>query len=170
MDCTKYRDQVNQFIDGELEMRPQVELFRHLAVCAACQTLIDGLIRIKENVRNERISYPQELDDAILSGILSASPGSTKLRRDISHHSGGWSRQVSAPLHLAASFVIMIIAAGILLGRILFPSADQRQQSAALPPGIAQPQTVIFVYGMPPMEIVGTPTLKTLEGRDRLNH
>jgi hypothetical protein len=162
MECTKYREQINQFIDGELEMRPQVELFRHLADCAPCQTLIDGLVRLKEDIRNERIPYPPELDDAILGRILNDRTGYAKWAGEALRRGSVWSRQVSAPAHLAASLAIVIIAVGILLGRLLFPSNDPQPLSAALHPGFAQPQTVIFVYGMPPVEVLGTPVVKTL--------
>ena len=170
MDCTKYQEQINQFIDGELEMRPRVELFRHLADCAACQALMDGLVRLKEAMRNERVPYPQELDDAILGHILSRTPMPMKPYGDVHHHEPHWNRPITVPVHLAASFAIIVIAAGILLGRMFLPPAELRQPSPALQVGNAQPQTVILVYGMPPVEVLGTPAVKTLKGIDQHNN
>jgi len=170
MDCAKYQEQINQFIDGELEMRPQVELFQHLAICAGCQSLIDAMMRMKEAVRNERIPFPSGLDDAILGQILSRTSAPLVMQREEKHRGRVWNRQVSIPVHLAASFAVIIIAAGLLLGRMFFPPAELRQQSAALQVGNAQPQTVILIYGMPPVEVLGTPTVKTLKGIDQHNN
>jgi predicted anti-sigma-YlaC factor YlaD len=170
MDCTKYREQINQFIDGELEMRPQVELFQHLAVCAGCQSLIDALMRMKEAVRNERIPFPSELDDAILGQILGRTAVPHALHREERRRERIWNRQISIPIHLAASFAIIIIAAGLLLGGLFLPPVEFRQQPTALQVGTAQPQTVILIYGMPPVEVLGTPTVKTLKGIDQHNN
>jgi len=170
MDCTKHQEEINQFIDGELEMRPQVELFQHLAVCVGCQSLIDAMMRMKEAVRNERIPFPSELDDAILGQILNRRAAQQTLQRVEMHHQRVWNRQVSIPVHLAASFAIIIIAVGLLLGRMFLPPAELSQQSTTLSKGIAQPQTVTLIYGMPPVEVLGTPTVKTLEGYRQHNN
>jgi anti-sigma factor RsiW len=170
MECAKYQEQINQFIDGELEMRPQVEMFQHLAGCAGCQALIDAMMRMKEAVHNERIPFPSGLDDAILGQILSRAevqqtPHGMERRRERL-----WNRQVSIPVHLAASFAIIIIAAGLLLGRMFLTPTEITQQSTALRTGGVQPQTVILIYGMPPVEVLGTPTVKTLKGIDQRNN
>ena len=168
MNCTNSREQINHFIDGELELRPQAELFRHLAECADCQSLIDGLVRVKEGIRNERIPYPQELDDAILGRILTRTPGATDTVRGIRQRESLWGRRVAVPLHLAVSFAVLVIIAAFILGRLLF-SADHRPENAITPAGIGQPQTVIFVYGMPPVEVVGAAALKPPTDIDRFN-
>jgi hypothetical protein len=170
MDCTRYQEQINQFIDGELEMRPQVELFQHLAVCSGCQSLIDAMMRMKEAVRNEHIPFPSGLDDAILGQILSRTATPLSVHREEKHSERVWNKQVSIPVHLAASFAIIIIAAGLLLGRMFLPPAEIGQQSTALHAGTGQPQTVILIYGMPPVEVFGTPTVKTLKGIDQHNN
>jgi anti-sigma factor RsiW len=170
MECTNYREQINQFIDGELGMRQQADLFRHLAACTACQTLIDGLVRMKEDIRKEQIPYPQELDDAILGQLLRDNQKSRKLFRELKLRDRMWNRQVSAPLRFVASVAVIIIVAGILLGRVLFSSTDQRQVSPALEKGEDHPQTVIMVYGMPPVEVFGTPAVRTINGTEQVNH
>ncbi len=161
MDCATYQERINEFIDGELEMRLQVELFQHIATCTSCQTLIDALVRMKEAVRNERVSYPQELDDAILGQILTSTPPA---KRTVGNPERFWNRHVAVPLHLAASFTIIILAAGLLFGRMLFPPAELREQSGAFRMGTDHPQAVIMIYGMPPVEVLDTPTVRTLKG------
>jgi hypothetical protein len=170
MDCTNYQERINRFIDGELEMRQQVDLFRHLAGCTTCQTLIDGLVRMKEDIRNERIPYPQELDDAVLGQILTDAPKRMRLFRETGHRTRVWNTQVSAPLRLVAFLAVIIVVAGILLGRMLLPSTDQRQISPAGEKGDAQSHKVIMVYGMQPLEVVGTTTAGSIRGTDQPNH
>jgi predicted anti-sigma-YlaC factor YlaD len=170
MECAKHQEQINQFIDGELEMRPKVELFQHLAVCVGCQSLLDVMMRMKEAVRNEHIPFPSELDDAILGQILSHTAALQMQQRVEMHRQRIWNRRVSIPGHLAASFAIIIIAVGLLLGRMFLPPAELSQQSTVLHTGNGQPQTVILIYGMPPVEVLGTPTVKTLKGIDQHNN
>jgi hypothetical protein len=166
MNCTKYQEQISQFIDGELELRMQVDLFRHLSVCAACQMRIDGSVRLKEAIRNERIPYPRELDDAILGQIVRSTPEPAMAPGVLRQRESGWSRRITAPLHLAVSIVIIIVLAGMLLGRALFPPEDSRRQPATTRADNAQTQPAIFVYGMPPVEIYGVPNSENLRNVD----
>jgi Putative zinc-finger len=167
MNCTKYQEQISQFVDGELETRLQVELFRHLADCVPCQTLIDDSVRLKEDIRNERIPYPQELDDAILGQILRSHPGSAAVQGNNRRPESGWSRRVAVPLHLAVSIVIIIVVTGILLGRVLFPSEDSRRQPATTRADSAQMHPANFVYGIPPVEIYGARSAQDPGNPDR---
>jgi hypothetical protein len=166
MNCASYQEQISQFIDGELELRMQVDLFRHLSVCAACQMRIDGSVRLKEAIRNERIPYPPELDDAILGKILRSTPEPAMASGDPRRRENIWSRRITAPLHLAVSIVIIIVLAGILLGRALFPPEDSRRQPATTRADNTQTQPAIFVYGMAPVEIYGAPNAKNLRNID----
>jgi anti-sigma factor RsiW len=170
MDCTRYREQVNHFIDGELELRPQAELFRHLADCADCQSLIDGLVRIKEGVRNERIPYPQELDDALLGEILARVPGAADAVKTVRRQEGLWGRRVVVPLHFAVSFAVIVIILALMLGRSMFSPSGSPPVYTDATGGFARPQAVIFVYGMPPVEVLGSTVVKTSTDLDRFNH
>jgi hypothetical protein len=170
MNCASYQEEINQFIDGEMDMRRQVELFQHLAGCTTCQSFIDAMVRIKEASRNERFPYPADLDDAVLGDILSRSSAPLQRRDQPERKSRFWNQRIALPLPLAASFTAIIVAVGILLGLMFSPQSGPMQHIPALQTNGAQPQTVILIYGMPPVEILGTPTVKTLRGIDQHNN
>ena len=164
MNCAKHQELVSRFVDGELELRLQSELFGHLASCPACQELLDGLVRLKAEIRRERVPYPQELDEAILGGILRSTPGTTAAAVESTLPGGGWGRRVTAPLRIAVPVVIVIILAGILIGRVIFPPEVPRPRPATTRTENDRTLPANFVYGMPPVEIYGTPAAQLPAG------
>jgi predicted anti-sigma-YlaC factor YlaD len=54
MDCYEYKERINLFVDGELDINIQMKLFKHLAVCQECRSFVDGLVRMKEARKKER--------------------------------------------------------------------------------------------------------------------
>lgn len=159
MNCAKSQELVSTLVDGELELRQQSELFGHLSGCTACQELLDGLVRLKGEIKRERIPFPRELDEAILGGILRSTPGIPAAAGAAAPRDGVWRRRVTAPLHVAVPVVIAIILAGILLGRALFPPEVPRPRPATTRAENALALQAKFVYGMPPVEVVGAPTV-----------
>lgn len=170
MDCANHQELVSRFVDGELELRLQSELFGHLASCSACQELVDALVRLKAVIKRERVQYPQELDEAILGGILRSGPGAAAAAVESALPASGWRRRVTAPLHVAVPVVIVIILAGILLGRVIFPPEVPRPRPATTRTENAQALPANFVYGMPPVEILGTPATGTPPVSGRPQH
>jgi anti-sigma factor RsiW len=164
MNCANHQELLSRFVDGELELRLQSELFGHLASCSACQEWVDGLVRLKAEIRRERVPYPQELDEAVLGGILRSTPGRTTAAVEQALPGGGWGRRVTAPLRIAVPVVIVIILAGILLGRVIFPPEVPRPHPATTRTENARTLPANFVYGMPPVEIYGAPDAQSPAG------
>jgi hypothetical protein len=148
MNCTEYREWASLFLDGELETHQQVDLFKHLAQCAECQSFIDVLLHAREAQRAERIPFPSDLDDRIISGLTPPwviAPART---------ANFWKRTIALPVPFAAAIAIILIAA---LTMVFFNRSVERQTLPAFVHQIlGQPNAVIVVYTMPPVEVHGT--------------
>jgi len=170
MNCTTYQEEINHFIGGEMGMDRQVDLFQHLAGCADCQSFIDAMIRMKEATRNEQIAYPGGLDDAVLGQLLSRTPSPLQTQGPIKRGVNIWKRRIALPVPLAASLAVIIIGLGLLLGRPFVPPTQPRQLSTPLQTNSAQPHTVILIYGIPPVEVIGTPPVRSSKNFQHRNN
>ena len=170
MNCTTYQEEINHFIDGEMGTGQQVELFQHLAGCADCQSFIDAMVRMKEATRNEQITYPADLDDAVLGQVLSRTPSPVRIQGRMKRDANIWKRHITLPVPLAASLAVIIIGLGLLLGRLFVPPTEPQQHSATLQTNSAQPHTVILIYGIPPVEVIGTPGVQTSKSFEQHNN
>ena len=54
MNCEQYQEQTSQFIDGELEIVSETELFKHLGICEQCRTFLKNALlhSIRQQQRN----------------------------------------------------------------------------------------------------------------------
>ena len=164
MKCTEYEGHVNQFIDGETSLAEQARLLQHLAICDQCQIMLHSVMHMREAVRKEVITYPSELDRSVLGQNLPRSFTTHVAASQANRGQSFWDRHIVLPTHLAVSAAILITAIGLLVGRFLVSPTEPSYYSTARGPGIMQPQTVILVYGMPPVEVLGSPTARTLDG------
>ncbi len=163
MSCITHWEKINHFIDGELELREQTELFRHLTHCPDCQSFIDAAVRMKEACRLDQAPYPASLDEAIMERILPVS-SSVRTSAPVKPERRIWNRHLVLPWPVAASFAAMTVVAGLLLGRLILPRSEPVQDFGGVRMSQTQPPTVILMYGMPPVDVVGTPVARTLEG------
>jgi hypothetical protein len=168
MDCHEYKEQINLFVDGELDIKIHMELFKHLAVCQECQGFVDGLIRMKETRKKEIIQYPTELDEAILSEISTLKKSRSNDKQSISQRIAFWKQPVGMPISLATAFAVIILILGFLVGGILNRSYDKQTISTTIPTNGLQQPTVIMIYGIPPIDVIGQPLERYVKNKNNL--
>ncbi len=145
MDCEKNQEAVSLMIDGELPSVRQGELFRHLAACEECRTFLDGALRIRDAGMKDQPGFPREIDEELLARIPEARSRKAVRRRPF---------QLSRSL--AAAVAIVLLAVGYFAGKSAAPAASTVTQTSAMSARASHPATVIMVYGIPPVDVVGT--------------
>jgi len=160
MNCNEYQEYASLFIDGELEMKEQIKLFSHLAQCTVCQSFVDTTVHMKELHRTEEINYPVELDEAILSKLVSNKSTAGTSRHDVREKKYFWQRRFTLPVSLAAAAMILAVIAGILFSEIFIRKSETQTIPASWLQTQAQPTTVIMIYGIPPVEVFGKPIIQ----------
>jgi len=167
MNCNEAREDVNLFVDGELYIQRQVELFRHIAVCAPCQSFMDATLRTKAIQRNEQISFPAELDEAVLSRIVSgkipAQSAAVVQKRNFI-----WQKRIALPAPYAAAAVLSALLVGYLISGLLGRTAERQILPSSLQTPQGQPATVIMIYGMTPVEVYGKPALQSIKNNNQV--
>jgi anti-sigma factor RsiW len=156
MCCSDKQEQITSFLDGNLSTRDQIELFKHLAVCNDCQSFIDVMMRMRDIQKHERINYPIEIDEALLTriGRLRYTPDTeVPHARQITHHL--IPRRITLPLPLAIGVAAAAIIIGFLLNGVFFRGPSTSAIPINYQSQSAQPTAVIFFYGMPPLEVTG---------------
>lgn len=68
-DCSKYEDFCSLYIDDMLLNTEIEELLEHLDTCESCTQYYSELKNIKENIKNIKIEYPEDLSISILEKI-----------------------------------------------------------------------------------------------------
>jgi anti-sigma factor RsiW len=156
MNCTEYEADANAFIDGELALREQIELFKHLGQCPACSSFVDVAMRVKEAHRKEQIAFPPQLDDAVLSAVMNDPANRQAAMHRTSVRPMVWGRTFHFSGPILAAAAIVLIAAGFFLNGLFYG-----QKKALVPVQVteyvgqtaAQPEKIIVVYSLPPVEV-----------------
>ena len=161
MNCIEHKEQANLFIDGELESRQQMELFKHLAECTDCQSFVDAIVRTKEASRREQIQYPADIDETLFSKIASRKITSSRNEQHSHARTIFWRRRVTLPAPLFAAAVIVVLVFGLFLGDILTRKSETQTFPSSWLQTQTQPATIIMIYGVPPVEVFGKPLVQT---------
>ena len=166
MICPDQEELLNQFIDGELDLSGQIGLFTHLAECSECRSFVDTAAHLRDIRRNEQITYPPEIDELVMSRL---------------HHIGEapqpqtgsgqfWKRKYAVSLPLAAACLVLTIFFGFLLGKIFVPQTEGNISPELTRSTAARPATVIMIYSVPPVEIVGNASLQKIVHHEQMNN
>ena len=67
--CTKYIEQMNMYLDGELKGSRISELLEHIERCPNCKNRFEALKIISFQTREMDISVPQDLHDKIMRNV-----------------------------------------------------------------------------------------------------
>ena len=162
MDCVNWHERVSAFLDGELDTNDQVDLFKHLAGCPACHLFLDSMLKWKEMNRREAISFPADLDEAILNAIDSRNPDQRRVGMRTQRPPSFWRRKIalSVPVFLFA-VAVFLIAITFMVGSIVPSPGRDDQLLRAIAAGShapSQPAAIIFLYGLPEVQVVGDPS------------
>jgi hypothetical protein len=157
MQCEERTSAVNLFLDGTLEPADQRELFSHLSICEGCRSYISTMMKIAIVRQAEETPFPAEIDDAVLQRISSERSLVKDSRRSLTDfvHFRGNAFRIPVPVACALIAAAMVIS--FFLGRTNVPQKETMQVMQAAYDN-RQPSAVIYVYGLPPVEVVAKAT------------
>jgi predicted anti-sigma-YlaC factor YlaD len=70
MNCEQYEEYTSRFIDGELEIVSETELFKHLGTCEQCRNFLKEALNLRSELSNSRIlAVPKSLDQRVKISI-----------------------------------------------------------------------------------------------------
>jgi hypothetical protein len=79
-----------------------------------------------------------------------------------------WKQPVGIPISLATAFAVIILIMGLLVGGILNRSYEKQTDSSIIPTNGLQQPTVIMIYGIPPIDVIGQPLKQNIKNKDNL--
>ncbi len=170
MICPQKEELLNQFIDGELDLSNQVDLFKHLAECSECRAFVDAAVRMREIRRKEQIPFPPDIDERVFSHLPQTRVMVRSQRGPATVSPGFWRRRFAVPLPLAAAFLAITIFFGVMIGRLLVLNSGEKGSAEEKLSATARPATVIMIYSVPPVEIVGNASVKKINHTEQINY
>lgn len=125
MDCINSKENLSEFLDGEMTSTESAEIKKHLETCFSCRENCENMRTVGEIVRrNFTISAPPLLDKKIMDAFQNFhSPKAVEKPKE-SKEKIGWFG--FSPLAFAAASVLFIlsIAAAFQIGRMSTVKAD----------------------------------------------
>jgi anti-sigma factor RsiW len=68
MNCEQVREQISQFIDGELPSTAEADLFTHLGACEHCRSFLKEVLSLRNTLAlTPQITVPASLDRRVLA-------------------------------------------------------------------------------------------------------
>ncbi len=72
---------LHAFLDGELSVADQSDLFGHLAVCSDCRQELEGVMKFRRMSRSENLTVPPALDAAMFKRLQKHKTMMTRIDR-----------------------------------------------------------------------------------------
>lgn len=157
MQCEERTQALNLFLDSTLESADQTELFSHLSMCEECRSYVSTMMKISRVGQRENISFPGEIDDTIMHRISMDESSSLNPKQSIRNVVPHWKNTFQIPVPVAYALVAAAIVLSFFLGQMNTP-VKENTQMLQTSGGSQQPTAVIYVYGLPPVEVIGKAT------------
>jgi anti-sigma factor RsiW len=110
-------DTLNRYLDGELLLGQQPELFSHLAVCSSCRASMDAVMSFRRIAREEYIAVPQSADERFMDRLADL-----KVRVDSVDRAGDreplWQSRTSVSLGTTVFMAACLFLLGFYVPRI----------------------------------------------------
>ena len=137
------QEAVHLFLDGELRLGAQTDLFAHLSRCGACRGIMNAMMEFRRMSRQEVIHVPSAVDEVVLAGLKQSKR--RRSRRDRYYDRRPlWQSRVTFSLRAGMAFAALFFALGVLLPYqtrtprspvfVAEQEDDQRLRSARLGP------------------------------------
>lgn len=137
--CPDVEARLEAFVDNELSPSEQIDVARHLARCPACNTVVEGLLALRDGLVSMAESAVQSMSLATLWPAVA--------ERAETHDRRLWWRRGRNPMHAVPMWAAgMAMAAGALLMlRAMQPAADDPVRPTAQ--RFARPAVIERVVG-----------------------
>ena len=104
---------LNLYMDGELAFGEQPLLFAHLATCDCCRRILSSMLEFRRMSRQEAMSVPPAVDEAIFERLNQVKERSTRIDRYWDRRPL-WQKRASVSLRAAALAAVMLFGAGLM--------------------------------------------------------
>jgi anti-sigma factor RsiW len=144
MMCNEIQPLISAFVDAQLRSEDTSSVFEHIGSCSACRDFLQGSIRMRAMIaRIPSPPVPPGLDARVLEIPLTPHR-IPRPRRLGSLPVSLWQRRLRVPLPaLAAGLTLFILTTALSLWLWLNPLRAPKQE-------------VVYVFGMPQVEVYGT--------------
>jgi hypothetical protein len=151
MNCEEMEYKINLFIDNELDIEEQPELFKHLAGCKECNTFLNTGLKFRKVAKKEEIIYPEILDERILSR-LSFKHAEEKKEKSLKMKKSFWTFRLAIPVPALIVILILTILISLLFVKYYSKSMEQYQTKQ-----IEVTKTdYVILQKLPPVEVIGS--------------
>ncbi len=146
--CEGQEEALNLYVDGELPLEQQAELFNHLARCESCRRTLDSVMRFRRYGRQEYIAIAPAVDDAFLKRLAGAKrrPRRVSVDRDPM-----WSSRVPVSLRSAVAIAAAVFLVGLLIplwgaSPHRLPIVSGQQEQVDLSSEVALGSEAVYVF------------------------
>lgn len=116
---------LNEFLDGELSLSKQPELFAHLSVCEECRRELDGVMNFRRLSRVEHLVAPPSMDAALFKRLRKQKSIMARIDR-AEDRKPLWSVRTAVSIRATALTVLLVFFMGLF-----YPGTTERSELAA---------------------------------------
>lgn len=153
MTCIEVQEQISAFIDGQMRSGEAATIFGHIGSCGECLGFLQASIRMRGML--SRIAPPQvsrDLDARVLAIPLEARTKVRARERRV-RLATLWQQRLRVPVPaLAAGLTLAILTTVLSFWLWLNPLGQMRQE-------------VVYVFGLPQVEVYATPGASAADGQ-----
>jgi predicted anti-sigma-YlaC factor YlaD len=117
---------IHRYLDSDLPVAEQPDLFEHLANCEACRDTMDSVMAFRRMSRQEYISLPPVADEQFFTRLAQLKSQNEKIDRS-SDRAPLWSARRSVSVRAAVA-----LAAAVFLFGLMLPMPDRTTKNAPL--------------------------------------
>jgi len=108
-------EQLSVYLDGELPLEDQAELFAHLATCNACRETMDAVLHFRRISRQETLLVPASVDEDFFQRLAEHKNKTDKLKVERAvDRSPLWRLQKPVSLGAAILATALVFVVGLL--------------------------------------------------------
>lgn len=116
---------LNEFLDGELSLSSQPELFAHLSVCEECRRELDGVMNFRRLSRVEHLTAPPSMDAVMFKRLRKQKSLMARIDR-AEDRKPLWSVRTAVSVRATVLTVLLVFFMGLLN-----PGPPERSELAA---------------------------------------
>lgn len=124
-------EQLSVYLDGELALEQQSDLFAHLSTCNACRETMDAVLHFRRLSRQETLQVPASVDEAFFKRLAEQKNKADKLKVERAvDRAPLWKLQKPVSLGAAILATALVFVVGLLV-----PGQHQTVEAASFVSG-----------------------------------
>ena len=107
-------DVLHRYLDGELSLDVQLELFEHMADCEGCRRMMESVLAFRRMSRQEYLAYPPAADDVFFERLALLKTRTEQVDRE-EDRKPLWNSRRSISLRSALALASIVFLIGLLV-------------------------------------------------------